>query len=109
LDTDEAEWNTVMHTNLRGAWLMSKAVGKRMRAAKRGGSFINISSITGLERSLLPGAVAYGTSKAGLNYLTKVWCCSLCMNSINMSCRACYLLSCIDLYMVSHILSITPA
>jgi len=71
LDTEEAEWNSVMHTNLRGAWLMSKAVGKRMRAAKRGGSFINISSIAGLDRSLLPGAVAYGTSKAGLNYLTK--------------------------------------
>jgi NAD(P)-dependent dehydrogenase (short-subunit alcohol dehydrogenase family) len=34
-----------------------------MNNAKQGGSFINISSITGLDQSLFPGAVAYGTSK----------------------------------------------
>lgn len=72
---EEDEWNTILNTNLRGAWLMSKAVGKRMKAAKRGGSIINISSIAGLERSILPGALAYGVSKAGLNHLTKVSPC----------------------------------
>jgi NAD(P)-dependent dehydrogenase (short-subunit alcohol dehydrogenase family) len=45
-----------------------------MNNAKQGGSFINISSITGLDQSLFPGAVAYGTSKVGLNYLAKVMC-----------------------------------
>lgn len=80
---EEDEWNTIMNTNLRGAWLMSKAVGKRMKAAKRGGSIVNISSIAGLERGILPGALAYSVSKAGLNQLTKVssmpfsWLCSL--------------------------------
>lgn len=69
---EEDEWNTIMNTNVRGAWLMSKAVGKRMKAAKREGSIINISSIAGLERGILPGALAYGVSKAGLNHLTKV-------------------------------------
>lgn len=69
---EEDEWNTIMNTNLRGAWLMSKAVGKRMMAAKREGSIINISSIAGLERGILPGALAYSVSKAGLNQLTKV-------------------------------------
>ncbi len=46
----------------------------KMNNAKQGGSFINISSITGLDQSLFPGAVAYGTSKVGLNYLAKVMC-----------------------------------
>jgi NAD(P)-dependent dehydrogenase (short-subunit alcohol dehydrogenase family) len=39
--------------------------------AKQGGSFINISSITGLDQSLFPGAVAYCTSKVGLNHWPK--------------------------------------
>jgi len=46
----------------------------KMDNAKHGGSFLNIFSITGLDQSLFPGAVAYGTSKVGLNYLAKVMC-----------------------------------
>ncbi len=46
----------------------------KMINAKQGGSFINISSIIGLDQSLFSGAVAYGTSKVGLNYLAKVMC-----------------------------------
>ncbi|KAG0624693.1 hypothetical protein M758_3G268000 [Ceratodon purpureus] len=72
LDQQEDEWNTIFNTNLRGTWLMSKAVAKRLVAAKRGGSIINISSIAGLERSLIPGGMAYGISKAGVIHLSKV-------------------------------------
>jgi len=72
LDQEEKEWNAIMNTNLRGTWPMSKAVAKRLVGAKRGGSIINISSISGLERSLLPGAMAYSISKAGMIHLSKV-------------------------------------
>ena len=72
LDQQEDEWNATLNTNLRGTWLMSKAVAKRLVAAKRGGSIINISSIAGLERSMLPGAMAYGVSKAAVIHLSKV-------------------------------------
>lgn len=72
LDLEEDEWNKVLTTNLRGAWLVSKAVGKRMHDAKRGGSIINISSIGGLSRGESPGGVAYSASKAGVNTLTKI-------------------------------------
>lgn len=72
LDLDSDEWNKVMATNLRGLWYVSKAVGKRMRATKTSGSIINISSTASLERGLLTGAVAYATSKAAVNHLTKV-------------------------------------
>ncbi|KAH9301771.1 hypothetical protein KI387_013354, partial [Taxus chinensis] len=72
LDLEEDEWNKVLTTNLRGAWLVSKAVGKRMRDAKQGGSIINISSIGGLSRGEVPGGIAYSASKAGINILTKI-------------------------------------
>ena len=72
LELSEEEWNQVFKTNLTGAWLVSKYICIRMRDAEQGGSIINISSIAGLDRGLLPGGVAYDSSKAGLNTLTKV-------------------------------------
>ena len=48
LDLKEDEWNKVVTTNLKGTWLVSKAVGKRMHEAKQYGSIINISSIGSL-------------------------------------------------------------
>ncbi|XP_024357149.1 uncharacterized protein [Physcomitrium patens] len=72
IDQEEHEWNAIFNTNLRGTWLMSKAVSKRLVAAKRGGSIINISSIGGIERGLLPGGLAYSTSKAAVIHLSKI-------------------------------------
>eukprot|EP00252_Welwitschia_mirabilis_P000818 TRINITY_DN10800_c0_g1_i1.p1 TRINITY_DN10800_c0_g1~~TRINITY_DN10800_c0_g1_i1.p1 ORF type:complete len:283 (-),score=13.76 TRINITY_DN10800_c0_g1_i1:148-996(-) len=69
---DEEEWNTVMSTNLRGLWLVSKSVSKRMKDASIKGSVINISSTASLHRGNLPGSMIYAASKAGVNQLTKV-------------------------------------
>ncbi|CAN0841616.1 Glucose 1-dehydrogenase [Linum grandiflorum] len=77
LELSEEEWNHVVKTNLTGTWLVSKSVGKRMRDTKLGGSIINISSIAGLNRGQLPGAVGYASSKTGVNAMTKVKCVSL--------------------------------
>ena len=74
LDLSEDEWNSTMKTNATGTWLVSKYVCLRMRAAKKGGSIINISSIAGLNRGHLPGSVAYTCSKSAVNELTKVRC-----------------------------------
>lgn len=70
IELSEDEWNRVVRTNLTGSWLVSKYVGARMRAA--GGSIINISSVAGLNRSSYHGTVAYGSSKSGLDTMTKV-------------------------------------
>ncbi|PIN25057.1 Reductase [Handroanthus impetiginosus] len=72
LELSEEQWNHVVNTNLTGSWLVSKFVGTRMRKAGRGGSIINISSISGLNRAQLRGAVAYSSSKAGLDSMTKI-------------------------------------
>ena len=69
LDLPEADWDSVVDTNLRGAWLMAQTAGKRWVAAKRPGSIVNIASILGL-RTI--GQVApYNASKAGLIHLTR--------------------------------------
>eukprot|EP00270_Netrium_digitus_P010601 TRINITY_DN3294_c0_g1_i6.p1 TRINITY_DN3294_c0_g1~~TRINITY_DN3294_c0_g1_i6.p1 ORF type:complete len:107 (-),score=24.45 TRINITY_DN3294_c0_g1_i6:463-783(-) len=60
-----------METNLRGCWLVSKAVVKRMASHGLKGSIINISSIAGSDGGLLPSAAAYTASKAGMIRFTK--------------------------------------
>ena len=55
--------------NLQSVFLASQAAVKHM-AAKQGGSIINISSVGGIVPDI--SQVAYGTSKAAINYLTKL-------------------------------------
>ena len=69
LDMPEEDWDAVVDTNLRGAWLVAQTAGKRWVAAKRPGVIVNIASILGL-RTI--GQVApYNASKAGLIHLTR--------------------------------------
>ncbi len=69
LDTDEADWDRVLDTNLKGAFLASQAVARRLRDAARPGSIINIASILGLRQG--HALTSYAVSKAGLVQLTK--------------------------------------
>lgn len=69
LESDEADWDYVLDTNLKGAWLMSVAVARRLRDAGRPGSLINIASIAGLRQG--NQLTSYAVSKAGLVQLTK--------------------------------------
>jgi 3-oxoacyl-[acyl-carrier protein] reductase len=57
-------WDLMMATNLRGAFLMTRAVLPGMRA-QRAGHIITISSESGIE--YYQGDAAYGTSKHALN------------------------------------------
>ncbi len=69
LDMPEEDWDAVVDTNLRGAWLVTQTVAKRWVAAKHPGVVVNIASILGL-RTI--GQVApYNASKAGLIHLTR--------------------------------------
>jgi 3-oxoacyl-[acyl-carrier protein] reductase len=61
------EWDRVFATNLRGPYLMIRAVAPLMIAA-RAGHIINISSLAG--RNPLPKGAAYAATKWGLNGLT---------------------------------------
>lgn len=69
LEMPVEDWDAVVNTNLRGAWLVAQTAGKRWLTAKRPGVVVNIASILGL-RTI--GQVApYNASKAGLIHLTR--------------------------------------
>ncbi|XP_020271257.1 uncharacterized protein LOC109846432 [Asparagus officinalis] len=72
LDWSEEEWNSNIRTNLTGLWLVSKHVCRRMRDAEVEGSVINISSVAGLERGQVHGAIAYSASKTAVTAVTRV-------------------------------------
>ncbi len=69
LDLDPAEWDRVMDTNVKGAWLVARAAAQRMVDAGVGGSVVNVASILGFR---VAGRTApYAASKAGLLHLTR--------------------------------------
>lgn len=68
-NTDPHVFLDTVTLNLRSVFLASQAAVRHMRNTG-GGSIINISSIGGLVPDI--SQVAYGTSKAAINYLTKL-------------------------------------
>ena len=68
-NTDPQVFLDTVSLNLRSVFLASQAAARHM-AAKGGGSIINISSVGGVVPDI--SQVAYGTSKAAINYLTKL-------------------------------------
>lgn len=64
----EAEWQSIIDTNLTAVFRLSQAVLKGMLKA-RGGRIINISSVVGLTGN--PGQANYAAAKAGLIGFTK--------------------------------------
>src|SRR6266508_34187 len=65
----EDDWNRIVDTNLKGAFLTSQAVGRGM-LERRFGRIVNIASTAGM--GAFPKRAAYGASKAALIMLTKV-------------------------------------
>jgi NADP-dependent 3-hydroxy acid dehydrogenase YdfG len=63
------DWNTVVHINLTGTFLMTQAVLPYMRS-QQAGTVVNVSSIAGYRPSALSGA-AYNATKAGVNAFTE--------------------------------------
>ena len=66
--TDPQVFLDTVNLNLRSVFMASQAAAKHM--ANHGGSIINISSVGGLVPDI--SQVAYGTSKAAINHLTKL-------------------------------------
>jgi 3-oxoacyl-[acyl-carrier protein] reductase len=68
LRMSEADWDTVLDANLKGAFVAIRSVLKGMMKRK-GGRIVNVSSIVGITGN--KGQANYAASKAGLIALTK--------------------------------------
>jgi len=69
VELGEEEWDLVLDTNLKGYFLVGRAIGRRM-ISQGGGKVINVASILGAVG--LPNQVAYASSKGGVIQMTKV-------------------------------------
>ena len=83
LETDEADWDQIVGTNLKGAWLLAKEVAQHMTRLGHGGTIINIASIIS-DRVIGHNAV-YGAAKAGLVHLTKAMAVELARHAIRVN------------------------
>ncbi|MFI5267549.1 MAG: SDR family NAD(P)-dependent oxidoreductase [Chloroflexota bacterium] len=61
-------WDRILHTNLKGPWLCSKAVAPIMQRQQQG-RIVSVASIAGLRPS--GSSIAYAISKAGVIHLTR--------------------------------------
>ena len=86
IEMQEEEWERVINTNLKGAWLMAREVGSQMIEYNIPGRIINIASVIGVKTSA-KRVLAYSVSKAGLVSLTQSFALELaakgiCVNAI---------------------------
>jgi NAD(P)-dependent dehydrogenase (short-subunit alcohol dehydrogenase family) len=65
-----SEWDTVLDTNLKGAFFLTQAVAREMMIPRRQGKVLNITSMTAYLG--LPTVPAYTASKASLQQLTRL-------------------------------------
>src|SRR5579863_8381122 len=66
----EEDWDHVVDTNLKGAWLVARDFAHHLADCKRPGRIINIASVLGLRT--IGRVPAYCAAKAGLIHLTHV-------------------------------------
>jgi NAD(P)-dependent dehydrogenase (short-subunit alcohol dehydrogenase family) len=65
----EADYDTIMNTNVKGMYFVAQAVAARMIEHKLKGRIVNVASIGALKP--LPGLVTYSMSKAAVGMMTK--------------------------------------
>lgn len=81
--TSTSLWDKVISTNLRGSFLMSRAVLAQDMTAREQGNIINMASVGGL----IGGAdgLAYTTSKFGIIGMTRQMACDLSAKGIKVN------------------------
>lgn len=70
LEVTDEEWQKIMDTNLKSAFMISQEAGRVMKNQPSGGKIINISSVAG--QVALRTGVVYAATKAALMQMTKV-------------------------------------
>jgi 3-oxoacyl-[acyl-carrier protein] reductase len=83
VDMDEDEWDRVLDTNLKGAFLILRGGARQLVKQGRGGKMCAIAS--GAYRSARRGAAHYCASKAGLVLLAQTLALELAEHQINVN------------------------
>jgi 3-oxoacyl-[acyl-carrier protein] reductase len=81
----ESDWDAVLDTNLKGAFLCAKAVAKSMMK-KRWGRIVNITSVVGFSGNA--GQVNYASAKAGMVGMAKSMAREYASRNITVNCVA---------------------
>jgi NAD(P)-dependent dehydrogenase (short-subunit alcohol dehydrogenase family) len=83
LDYTDEDWDRIVGTNLRGAWVVAQEYARRLIAAGRPGNIINVTSILA---SRVTGRVSpYAAAKAGLKHLTQALALELARSEIRVN------------------------
>ena len=80
LQHTEAEWDYVVDTNLKGAWLTAREFAEHLVARQRPGRIVNIASVLGMRT--IARVPSYCAAKAGLIHLTHVLAMELARHGI---------------------------
>jgi NAD(P)-dependent dehydrogenase (short-subunit alcohol dehydrogenase family) len=83
LEHSEEEWDRVVDTNLKGAWLMSREVAEVWVKTSHKGRIVNIASLLGLRT--VRHVPSYAASKAGLIHLTRTMAVELARRGITVN------------------------
>lgn len=83
LEQTEADWDTVIDTNLKGCWQVATEAARRLVAAGKPGAIVNIASILGIR--VAGGVAPYAISKAGLVQGTKAMALELARHDIRVN------------------------
>ncbi len=82
LELTEADWDTVIAVNLKGAFLVGQACARQM-ATQGGGAIVNMSSVNGL--MAIPTIASYNASKGGINQLTRAMALALADRGVRVN------------------------
>lgn len=79
-DLDLAVLDRLLHTNLRGTFVVNQQAARRLRP---GGAIVNFSS--SITRSADPGSTAYAATKGGVEAITRILARELCGSDITVN------------------------
>jgi len=86
IEQTEADWDSVINANLKGAYFTATEMARRMIARRQEGNIVNIASVLGF--GVMKFLSPYTISKAGIVQATKVMALELAGNRIRVNALA---------------------
>ena len=86
VDQTEADWDSVINANLKGAYFTATEMARRMIARRQEGNIVNIASVLGV--GVMKFLAPYTISKAGIIQATKAMALELAGSRIRVNALA---------------------